>query len=173
LYYIAMNILKIIALQAFLFGLAYVQNMAFTWSSRTRNQNDLKAHRNAAICSNGVWFLMQVTIWGTLWQSLTHGHWGLLVVTGLTYITATTEGSVHMMKILINKETKKLDAAVISKADWKAVKERAILMQSDGPAVDGFFTQDELVRLKKVANTASISFPPPPMPSQREGGEHA
>jgi hypothetical protein len=158
LYYIAMNILKIIALQAFLFGLAYVQNMAFTWSSRTRNQNDLKAHRNAAICSNGVWFLMQVTIWGTLWQSLTHGHWGLLVVTGLTYITATTEGSVHMMKILINKETKKLDAAIISKADWNAIWQGR-------PRI--------VRRLEKLEKAASIGFPPPPMPSQREGGEHA
>lgn len=88
---------------AFLFVLGYIQNMTFTWSSRTRNQNDTKAHRYAAWCSNGVWYVMQVTIWGTLWKSVTSGNWLMLLVTGLVYIVSTTEGSVHMMDILIKR----------------------------------------------------------------------
>lgn len=86
-----------------MFLLGYMQNMAFTWSSRTRNQNDPNEHRKAAWCSNGIWYVMQVTIWGTMWKSLTSGNWLNVILTGIVYIISTTEGSVHMMKILIKK----------------------------------------------------------------------
>lgn len=86
-----------------MFALGYMQNMAFTWSSRTRNQNDPNEHRKAAWCSNGIWYVMQVTIWGTMWKSLTSGNWVAILLTGIVYIISTTEGSVHMMKILIKK----------------------------------------------------------------------
>lgn len=97
------NILMSGGLLTLLGVLGYFQNMAFTWSSRTRNQNDPDEHRKAAWCSNGVWYIMQVSIWGTLWKALTNGNFLLVLLTGLVYIISTTEGSVHMMKILIKK----------------------------------------------------------------------
>lgn len=92
--------LQLVALGA----LAYVQNMAFTWSSRSRNSGDPGYHRYAAACSNGIWFLMQVILWNSLWQSLTTGEWWKIALTGLVYTACTTEGSVQMMKVLIKKE---------------------------------------------------------------------
>jgi hypothetical protein len=97
------NILSTVGLLAVLGVLGYFQNMAFTWSSRTRNQNDPDEHRKAAWCSNGVWYIMQVTIWGTMWAALTKGNFFIVGLTGLVYVISTTEGSVHMMKILIKK----------------------------------------------------------------------
>lgn len=88
--------------------LGYIQNAAFTWSSRSRNSGDPNYHRYAAWCSNGVWFLMTVTIWNTLWKSLTTpGHFLLLLATGVVYTLSTTEGSVHMMKVMLKRETGK------------------------------------------------------------------
>jgi hypothetical protein len=94
---------KVIGMLGLLGVLGYIQNMAFTWSSRTRNQNDTKLHRYAAWCSNGVWFLMQMTIWGTLWTALTHDSLWVIAATGLVYTLSTTEGSVRMMELLIKR----------------------------------------------------------------------
>jgi hypothetical protein len=90
-------------LLTFMFALAYVQNMAFTWSSRTRNQNDPKLHRYAAWCSNSIWFIMQVTIGSSVFNALTTGNPWLLIASFFVYTIATTEGSVKMMEILIKK----------------------------------------------------------------------
>ncbi len=38
---------------------SFIQNMAFTWTSRSRNSGDPAYHRFAAWSSNGVWFLAQ------------------------------------------------------------------------------------------------------------------
>ncbi len=100
-----MSVLKRIFMFVALGALAYIQNMAFTWSSRSRNSGDPSYHRYAAICSNGVWFIMTVTIWNELWKALTTpGHFWLILVTGLVYVAGTTEGSVHMMRIMLKKE---------------------------------------------------------------------
>jgi putative flippase GtrA len=90
-----------------LFVVAFVQNMAFTWVSRSRNSGDPNYHRWAAICSNGVWFITQLFILSTLLPALTAGEWWKIAVTALVYIAATTEGSVYMMKVLLKKETGK------------------------------------------------------------------
>lgn len=90
-----------------LFAVAFVQNMAFTWVSRSRNGGDVNHHRRAAYCSNGVWYVTQVLIFGTLWQSLTSGSYGKLALVGLVYCLATTEGSVFMMRKLLKTETGK------------------------------------------------------------------
>jgi hypothetical protein len=84
--------------------LGYVQNMAFTWSSRSRNSGDPNYHRYASWCSNGVGFIMTVTIWGTIWKSLTTGDWPALIATGVVYTLFTSEGSVAMMKLLLKRE---------------------------------------------------------------------
>jgi len=92
---------------AILFVVAFAQNMAFTWVSRSRNSGDPGYHRCAAICSNGVWFITQLFILGTLLPALVAGEWWKVVLTGAVYIVATTEGSVYMMKILLKKESGK------------------------------------------------------------------
>lgn len=86
---------------------AFIQNMAFTWVSRSRNGGDPAYHRYAAWCSNGIWFITTLLIWNQIWASLTTGNWWPIVLTFIVYVIATTEGSVLMMKILLKKETGK------------------------------------------------------------------
>lgn len=86
---------------------AFIQNMAFTWVSRSRNGGDVAHHRRAAYCSNGVWFFTQILLFGQLMQALTSGAWWKIVIVGLVYMLATTEGSVVMMKKLLKSETGK------------------------------------------------------------------
>jgi hypothetical protein len=83
---------------------AFVQNMAFTWVSRSRNSGDPNHHRIAAWCSNGIWFVANVLVWRQVWHALDTGEWLYLVITGAVYIVATTEGSVLMMRILLRTE---------------------------------------------------------------------
>jgi hypothetical protein len=89
-----------------IFGLiAFVQNMAFTWSSRSRNSGDPSYHRFAALCSNGVYWLcnLPMTLFILQWQ---HNVLKLLA-SGLVYTISTAEGSVLMMKILLKHESGK------------------------------------------------------------------
>lgn len=90
-----------------LFVVAFVQNMAFTWVSRSRNSGDPNYHRWAAICSNGIWFVTQLLIINQVWPALTNGEWWRIALTAVVYVAATTEGSVLMMKILLKSETGK------------------------------------------------------------------
>ena len=90
-----------------LFVVAFVQNMAFTWVSRSRNSGDPNYHRWAAVCSNGIWFVTQLLIINQVWPALVNGEWWRIAATGAVYILATTEGSVLMMRILLKKETGK------------------------------------------------------------------
>jgi hypothetical protein len=94
---------KEIWMLAALAALGYVQNVGFTWASRSRNQNDPDHHRWAALFSNGIWFLVTVLIWGQLWKALTTGSIWKLILTGIVYTVATSEGSVQGMKILIKR----------------------------------------------------------------------
>lgn len=86
---------------------AFIQNMAFTWVSRSRNSGDPSYHRYAAICSNGVWFITQLFILSLLLPALVKGDWWRVLAAAITYIAATTEGSVYMMKVLLKKESGK------------------------------------------------------------------
>lgn len=83
--------------------LGFVQNMAGTWASRSRNQHDVEHHRWAAMASNGIYFLVSVLIWGQLWSSMTSGGFWKILATGIVYTTATSEGSVYMMRFLIKR----------------------------------------------------------------------
>lgn len=95
-------ILQLLAIAA----LSFVQSMAFTWSSRSRNSGDPSYHRRAAWASNGVWFLTNGLMLGLL-SPIIRGDvaWWWFIVAGLVYCTFTTEGSVHMMRRLIRTET--------------------------------------------------------------------
>ncbi len=83
---------------------AFVQNMAFTWVSRSRNSGDPTYHRKAAYCSNGIWFLTNILIWKQVWTAIETGSWLHLVAAGVAYCIATSEGSVFMMKRLLRSE---------------------------------------------------------------------
>lgn len=86
---------------------AFVQNMAFTWVSRSRNGGDVSYHRKAAYLSNGVWYTTQLIIYGAVWSTLTSGNLWQLGVVGIVYVLATSEGSCVMMRRLIRTETGK------------------------------------------------------------------
>jgi hypothetical protein len=87
--------------------IAFVQNMAFTWVSRSRNSGDPTYHRYASICSNGIWFITQILVWQHVWEITKSGDWWRLALVGGVYVLATTEGSVLMMRILLKRETGK------------------------------------------------------------------
>lgn len=80
---------------------SFVQNMAFTWTSRSRNSGDPSYHRFAAWSSNGVWFLAQMTVVKIMWEPLMAGEWWKVFIGGIFYVISTTEGSVFMMKLLL------------------------------------------------------------------------
>ena len=84
--------------------MGFIQNMAFTFSSRSRNSGDPQHHRKAAILSNGIWFVCHILVWNQIWTALTEDQWWRLVITGMVYVAATTEGSVTMMKRMLKTE---------------------------------------------------------------------
>jgi hypothetical protein len=87
------------------FGIvSFVQNMAFTWSSRSRNSKDPNYHRYASWCSNGVYYLTNALL--TLYI-VRYQIWWMLVLQGFVYTVTTAEGSVLMMKWLLKKEAGK------------------------------------------------------------------
>lgn len=84
----------------FLFGIAFIQNMAFTWVSRSRQSGNPSKHAIAAIFSNSIWFvcnffilfpeILRAVAEGTIWDR---------VILMVIYVAATVLGSVTMMKI--------------------------------------------------------------------------
>ncbi len=83
---------------------SFCQNMAFTWTSRSRNSGDPDYHRYAAWCSNGIWFLCYVLILKAIWGAIERGEWWFVALSGVIYIICTAEGSVVMMKWLLKRE---------------------------------------------------------------------
>src|SRR5258708_34867030 len=100
----------IIATPALLLGVlvftvcCLLQNAMFTWSSRSRNSGDWNYHRRAAWASNGIYFITNALI--TLYIMKFTGIW-YLAVQGLLYTVAASEGSVYMMRKLIQSENGK------------------------------------------------------------------
>jgi len=90
---------------------AFIQNMSFTWVSRSRQSGDADYHRYAAWCSNGIWLLTQAFIALNVYTPIAQMHntgaditdIGKIIFTFLIYAMATTEGSVLMMKALLGK----------------------------------------------------------------------
>lgn len=86
---------------------SFIQNMFFTWVSRSRQGGDPEYHRYAAWGSNGVWMLTQAFIAANVYTPITKMvNEGAdldsiikILLTFLIYALATTEGSVNMMKI--------------------------------------------------------------------------
>jgi hypothetical protein len=90
-----------------LIPIPFIQNMAFTWTSRSRNSGDPDHHRKAAWASNGVWIITQTFIAANVYTPITHMiEKGLdveqvvkILLTYIIYSICTAEGSVFMMKI--------------------------------------------------------------------------
>jgi len=90
-----------------LIPIPYIQNMSFTWVSRSRQGGDPDYHRYAGWCSNGIWILTQgfiaVNVYLPISQMAETGidiHKVIkILLTFLVYAISTTEGSVMMMKI--------------------------------------------------------------------------
>lgn len=79
----------------------FIQNMAFTWTSRSRNSGDPTYHRYAAWCSNGIWLVTNLTALSMLLDPIKNGEWLVALPYGIVYVLSTTEGSVFMMRILL------------------------------------------------------------------------
>jgi len=91
-------------------GFSFIQNMAFTAVSRSRNSGDPQYHRWCAYASNSIWFVTHFMVlkqvWGVLESGLIENWWRLLLV-GIVYGISTAEGSVTMMKRLLKTESGK------------------------------------------------------------------
>ena len=98
--FMAANGLNLLVLGA----VAFIQNMFFTWSSRSRNSGDPGYHRKVAWGSNGVWYLCQMLIIKQVWSAIQAGNMALVALAGLVYVIATSEGSVFMMRWLLKRE---------------------------------------------------------------------
>lgn len=86
-------------------SLGYVQSMAFTAVSRSRNSGNPKYHRKCAYISNGIWFISNVFVLKGIWESLESNNiWNILLI-GFVYTISTSEGSVAMMRKLLKLET--------------------------------------------------------------------
>lgn len=83
---------------------AFVQNMAFTWVSRSRNGGDVGYHAVAALCSNSIWFACQVLIISQVWRPLLDGDTMTVLLVGAVYTAATAAGSCVMMHVLLRTE---------------------------------------------------------------------
>lgn len=81
-------------------ALLVLQNASFTWVSRARNSGSDLYHGIAAVFSNGVWFLVNMTMIGMVWEPIISGDWSAVVPIGVTYVVATVVGSVAMGRFL-------------------------------------------------------------------------
>lgn len=104
--------------------ISFIQNMAFTLVSRSRNGNDPTYHRWCAWASNGVWFLCYTLIMKNIWDPIMRGEFLHVFLAMVIYTVATAEGSVVMMKRLIKKEKGKRRVGAVMEDQIKAVEAR-------------------------------------------------
>lgn len=83
-----------------LFVVAFIQNMFFTFTSRSRNSGDPNKHFKAAIGSNGIWFVCNYFIlFPEMFKIVEEGQLLMKLTVLIIYVIATALGSVFMMKI--------------------------------------------------------------------------
>ncbi len=105
-------------------GTAFIQNMAFTAVSRSRNAGDPEYHRKCAWASNGIWLACQLLIWAHLWAAFSTDSFARLIPLIVVYTMFTTEGSVFMMRELLKKEKgKRQVGAAAAEAQLIRIKE--------------------------------------------------
>ena len=83
----------------------FIQNMAFTASSRSRNSGNPFRHFWIAMMSNGIWFIC--SFWLVLPRMLdvleTGDRTGMALVMGV-YVISTSLGSAYMMRRMLKTE---------------------------------------------------------------------
>jgi len=84
----------------------FIQNMAFTWSSRSRNSGDPNYHRFASYASNGVYYITNALLTIYIIRELNQSMMAL-VISGIIYTLSTAEGSVLMMRLMLKYESGK------------------------------------------------------------------
>jgi len=83
-----------------LFVIAFIQNMVFTWVSRSRNSGNVNKHMIASICSNLIWFICNFFIlFPEILKTVQEGSILDRVLVLIIYTIATSLGSVVMMKV--------------------------------------------------------------------------
>lgn len=83
-----------------LFFVTFIQNMFFTWVSRSRNSGNPARHSVAAIFSNGVWFVCNYFIlFPEIMKAVETDDLLQKLIILAIYVAGTTLGSVVMMKI--------------------------------------------------------------------------
>jgi hypothetical protein len=88
-------------------ALCLVQNAVFTAVSRSRNSGDVRHHAKWALGSNGIFFVMQIFLMGTIWKSIEAGSYWQIAIAGLVYTVCCATGSVWMMAKMLKTETGK------------------------------------------------------------------
>lgn len=89
----------------FLCVVSFIQNMAFTWASRSRNSSAPWYHFRVALGSNSVWFICNfIILLPEILKSIESGSVIDRVIIGAVYVFFTSLGSVAMMIILLKKE---------------------------------------------------------------------
>lgn len=85
-----------------LFVVSFIQNMFFTWVSRSRNSGDPKKHAVASVFSNGIWFACNYFIlFPEIMKAFEKDDLENKLIIMCIYIAGTTLGSVVMMKIAL------------------------------------------------------------------------
>jgi hypothetical protein len=75
----------------------FIQNMAFTWTSRSRNSADIWHHAKAAVGSNGVWLICNGLVMRGWWDAFQNANWWGMGLMAVFYTVATVAGSCTMM----------------------------------------------------------------------------
>lgn len=70
--------------------ISFIQNMAFTFTSRSRNSGDPQYHRFASWASNGVWMVNQIFLVKIVWEPVMSGEWMYVFLACIVYIIFTT-----------------------------------------------------------------------------------
>jgi len=83
---------------------SFIQNMAFTAVSRSRNAGNLLYHFKTAIGSNGIWFFCNFFILlGTMLKAIMDSNFIIAIIIAIIYTFSTALGSVFMMAIKLGR----------------------------------------------------------------------
>jgi hypothetical protein len=86
---------------------SFIQNMAFTAVSRSRNSADIWFHFKCALLSNGIWLTCYMFIMKQLWPVFDAGEIWRFFPLAFVYVISTAFGSVYMMHLALKNETGK------------------------------------------------------------------
>ena len=84
--------------------ISFIQNMAFTASSRSRNSGNPTYHFKIAVASNAIWFACHILVWKQIWDAIQNDNLIWLVVVGFIYVVSTSAGSSAMMSYMLKRE---------------------------------------------------------------------